>query len=127
MKRLTMLIAALALIAAACGGGDAGCTAIMDDGIDLFQDAINELEGLTLADLSEAESDPFSSADFENRSAELEERAQEAECTDEEMSELFADRVDQLEVGDNNPAGQFLVSILQQAAEEGEFSVDFDG
>ena len=122
-----MLIVALALVAAGCGGGEGGCNAIMDDGIQLFQDALDELEGLTLADLSEADSDPFSSADFERRSEELEERTEEAGCTDEEMSELFADRVDELEVGDNNPAGQFLVSILQQAAEEGEFRVDFDG
>ena len=122
-----MLIVALALVAAACGGGEGGCSAIMDDGIGLFQDAIDELEGLTLADLSDAEADPFSSADFEQRSEELEQRTQDADCTDEEMSELFADRVDSLEVGDNNPAGQFLVSILKQAAEEGEFSVDFGG
>lgn len=122
-----MLLVALALVAAACGGGESACSTIVADGVDLFQDAIDELEGLTLADLSLAGSDPFSSEEFDRRGEELERRTQEAGCTDEEMSKLLVDQLDQLEVGANNPAGQLVVSILQQAAEQGEFSVDFDG
>ena len=99
----------------------------MDDGLDLFQDALNELDGMTLADLSDPSADPFSTGNFESRSDELDRRTREAGCTDEEMSELFASRVDELQVGGDNPAGQFLVSILRQAAESGEFSVDFSG
>jgi hypothetical protein len=125
VKRLTMLILALALVAAGCGGGEASCTAIMDDGLELFQDALDELAGMTLTDLSNPSADPFTGGDFESRTDDLDRRTREAGCTDEEMSELFAERVDELEVGSNNPAGQFLVSILKQTAESGEFSVDF--
>lgn len=125
MKKVALLIAALAVVASACGGGDAGgCAAIMDDGLALFQDAIDELDGLSLTDLSDG-SDPFSSDDFERRSTDLEQRTTDEGCTNEEMSELFVDRIGELEAGDTNPAGQFLVSILRQAAEAGEF--DFTG
>ncbi|MBT8202681.1 MAG: hypothetical protein HKN74_03685 [Acidimicrobiia bacterium] len=125
MKKVALLIAAFALVAGACGGSDAGgCNAIMDDGLELFQDAIDELDGLSLTDLSDG-SDPFSSQDFEDRSRDLEQRTTTEGCTNEEMSELFVDRIGELEAGENNPAGQFLVSILKQAAEEGEF--DFTG
>jgi hypothetical protein len=122
-----MLIVALALAASGCGGGDASCTAIMDDGLVLFQDALDKLEGMTLSDLSDPSADPFSSGDFESRADDLDRRTREAGCSDQEMSELFAGRVDELEVGNSNPAGQFLVSILKQAAESGDFSVDFSG
>ena len=125
MKKLTMLIVSLAVVAAGCGGGEAGCAAIVDDGLVLFQDALDELEGLTLSDLSDPSADPFSSGDFDSRAEQLEQRTRDAGCTDEEMSELFADRIDELEVGSENPAGQFLVSILQAAAAEGDFSLDF--
>ncbi|MGI9647389.1 MAG: hypothetical protein ACR2OI_02605 [Acidimicrobiia bacterium] len=119
MRKATILIAALALALAACGGGDAGCPGIADDGVDLIQDAINELEGLSLTDLS---GDPLSSDDYERRSEDLERRGDQAGCTDEEMAKLFADRVDRLTAGDNNPAGEFLLSIMTAASDEGEFS-----
>lgn len=122
-----MLVAALALVAAACGGGEAGCDAIMDDGLVLFQDALDELEGLTLSDLADPSADPFASGDFEARADALDERTRDAGCTDEEMAELFAERIDELSVGSDNPAGQFLVSILQQAAASGEFTLDLGG
>lgn len=124
MRKLITLLAALALVAAGCGGGEAGCGAIMDDGLELFQDALDELEGLTLSDLADPSADPFSSGDFEARADELDRRTRDADCTDEEMAELFAERIDELSVGDDNPAGQFLVSILKQAAESGDFTLD---
>lgn len=119
MKKTTLLTTILALVLAACGGGDAGCPAIVDDGIQLFQEAIDELDGLTLSDLT---TDPFANGDYERQAEDLERRTVEAGCTDEEMSQLFAERVDRLDAGASNPAGQFLISILAAAAEEGEFA-----
>lgn len=52
MRKVTILITAVALAVAACGGGDGGCSGIADDGVELIQDAINDLDGLSLTDLS---------------------------------------------------------------------------
>ena len=119
MRRAALLLTAFTLIAAACGGAEAGCSAIADDGMELIQDAIDELDGRSLSDLT---ADPFDTTDFDRRSDDIERRSIEAECTDEEMAELFIDRVDLLEAGDSNQAGQFLISFMKTAAEDGEFT-----
>ena len=119
MRKLTMIFTALALMLAACGGGDAGCPSIADDGVALIQDAIDELDGLSLADL---DSNPLDSDDYERRAEDLERRSGQAGCTDDEMAELFSERVDRLSAGSNNPAGEFLISIMAAAGNEGEFT-----
>ena len=119
MRKPVLLLLGLALIAPACGGGGASCADIVDDGIVLFQDVIDGLDGLQLADIQD---DPFESEDFERRSDELDERTAEAGCTDEELTELFTARVGDLSAGSSNPAGQFMVSLLVAGAESGELS-----
>ena len=89
----------------------------MDDTVDLVQEAIDALDGLALDDIQE---DPFAGSDFEERSAALERRANEAGCSDEELAELFGDRLPRLGASDTNPAGQFLVEILRNSD-----SIDF--
>lgn len=114
-----MTLTALALVLAACGGADAGCPSIADDGVDLIQDAIDELDGLSLSDLN---NNPLSTDDYERRSEDLERRSDAAGCTDVEMAELLSQRVDRLSADSNNPAGEFLISIMAAAADEGEFT-----
>ena len=121
MKKTLLFLTAIALIASACGGGSS-CAAIVDDGVELFQDVIDELDGLTLADIQE---DPFSNDDFDRRSDDLERRTAEAGCTDEELTELFSERIGDLSAGSDNPAGQALISALTSAASSG--SLDFGG
>ncbi len=87
--------------------------------MELFQGAIDEFDGLSLSDLSTA--DPFSDSNYEQEADDLERRTNEAGCTDEEMTELFLERIGTLEAGDSNPAGQFFLSLLTAAAEEGDF------
>lgn len=123
MRKTVIFLSALALVLAACGGSDSSCSAIADDAIDLFQEGIDELDGLS--DLQSLDSDPFSGGDFEARGAELEQRQIDAGCTDEEMTELVVDKMGDLTAGDSNPAGQFLISLLTGALEDGEFDIGF--
>ena len=125
MRKTVIFLSALALVLAACGGSDSSCSAIAGDAIGLFQDGIDELDGLSLSDLESLDSDPFSDADFEARGADLEKRQIDAGCTDEEMTELVVDKMGDLTAGDSNPAGQFLISILTSAMEDGEFDIGF--
>jgi hypothetical protein len=122
VRKAVLFLIALALITAGCGGGGSSCADIADDGLALFQDAINELDGLDLADIQD---DPFETDDFERRSEDLDKRTTEAGCTDQELSELFTERIGDLSAGSSNPAGQFLISLLTTAAENGE--LDFSG
>ncbi len=50
----------------------------------------------------------------------LERRTTGAGCTNEELTELFTERIGALSVGSSNPAGRFLVSLLTGAVENGE-------
>lgn len=122
MRKTVILLSAFALVLGACGGGSS-CSAIADDAIELFQDGIDEFDGLSLSDLENLDSDPFSGGDFEARGADLEKRQIDAGCTDDEMTELVVGRMGDLEAGDSNPAGQFLISILTSAMENGEFDL----
>ncbi len=123
MKKTVLLLTTLTLVLASCGGGSSSCSAIVDDGMELFQDAIDQLDGLSLSELENA--DPFSDSEYEQQAEELEQRTTESGCTDEEMTELFADKIGTLEAADSNPAGQFFLTFLAGAAEERAF--DFGG
>ena len=96
MRKATVLLIAVALVTAGCGGGGSSCAAIVDDGVELFQDAINELDGLALDDIQD---DPFATEDFDRRSEDLDKRTTEAGCTNEELSELFTERIGDLSAG----------------------------
>ena len=119
MRRLSAIVSIFALVAAACGGGSSGgCATIVDDGVDLLQEAIDGLAGLTLTEIQE---DPFDDPELDRRFEELEQRSNDEGCTDDELNDLFIEGFDRLDAGDDNPAGAFLVSVLQQAADQGGF------
>ena len=125
MRKTVSFLSALALILGGCGGSESNCSAIADDAIELFQEGIDQLDGLSLSDLQSLDSDPFADGDFEARGADLEKRQIDAGCTDDEMSELVSGKMGDLRAGDSNPAGQFLISILTSAMESGEFDLGF--
>lgn len=101
IRKLFVLIAALGLVAGACGGSDSGsagsCAAVADDAMSAVQDVINEFDALTLDEMTEmGDEEPAFLTDFENKMDELQGVADDLGCSDAEMEELFADRVDNL-------------------------------
>lgn len=111
--RIVALVAALSLVAGACGGDVASsCDGIADDAVALVQTLIDEIDGMTLDELSEI------GADFANELAadfdDLQARADEANCSDAEMGDLVEERV-----GDLTADTQFGQLFIEQFRAEG--------
>ncbi len=123
MNRLVAAICAAFMVFAACGdssggGGDPGsaesCDDLVDAGIDLIQDVLDELSDLDLADIEALGNEPPEALnDLETRGEELSQRAEELNCTDEELSQGLVDNLDQLEAD-----GPFAELILQGLRED---------
>ncbi|MDJ0663540.1 MAG: hypothetical protein QNJ75_03195 [Acidimicrobiia bacterium] len=99
MRKFVMLVAALGLIAGACGGDDAGgsCEAVADDAIDVFQGVIDEVDEMSLEEAAAmADGEPAFFVEMEQRFEELEAQADSLGCSDAEMEELFVARLDKL-------------------------------
>jgi hypothetical protein len=106
-----IVIAVSALIVAGCGGGDT-CETLVDSAIELVQDAIDELDGMSVEDLAAAEGDgPEAFRRLETEGAALEERAADLGCTSEEIAGLLADRVDRLEA--DSDYGQAIIESIR--------------
>ena len=117
IRKAISAVCVLALVAAGCGGDANSCETIADDGIDFMQDSIDAMEGLSFSDV-----DSFDSTELESRGADLERRLVESECTEQEFGELMVERMDRIQVGDDNPMGEFLMAVLEPAMEDGSFS-----
>jgi hypothetical protein len=112
MRKLFILMAALGLLAAACGGDSGGsCESVADDAIQVIQDVINELDSLSLEEIAAMEEEPEALADMERRADELQDRANELGCSDAEMEELLNARVGDLEA--EGMFGELLVGELE--------------
>ena len=119
VRKTVVVLTALALVLAGCTSGGANCPDLVDDGLVFFQDVINDLDGKSLAEL---ESNPLASSDYTQRARELERRTATSDCSDAEIADLLADRIDELEAGPSNPAGQAFISALTSGIEQGGFS-----
>jgi hypothetical protein len=109
MRRALWLLLAVALVAAACGDDDGAgtdpaaagsCEELADVGINLVQDAITELDSMELSEFMElAASDeiPEELRRLEDIGTEMEARAMELGCSEEEGDALLCDRVDRLQ------------------------------
>lgn len=120
MKRVLLAVAVFGLVVAACGGdgGDAGsCADIADEGIAAIQEVINEIDTMSLDDLTALGSeDPEFITDMETRMDELDERSTELGCSDEELAELVQDRV-----GDLSADSEFGQLMIDQFSDSGIF------
>ena len=99
MRKFVMLIAALGLIAGACGGDDAGgsCEDVADDAIAAFQDVIDEVDEMTLEEAAAmGDEEPAFISEMEQKFEDLEARADSLGCSDAEMEQLFVARLDNL-------------------------------
>ncbi len=110
MLRRGALLGAIALVVAACGGGDAGgCPAIADDAVALVQDVIDEVDAMSLDELATlGEGDLL--GDFEAQAQDLEQRAEDADCSDEELGTLLQERAGQLSA--TTEFGQIFVDLI---------------
>ncbi|HUG13984.1 MAG TPA: hypothetical protein VMM78_03105 [Thermomicrobiales bacterium] len=123
MKILAMALAlVLALTAVACGGDDepvaiadaTNCEQVMDAFIPLMQEILDSMSDLTMADLM-SDDTPEPLLDFEERMEEIGAKAEDLDCSDDEMASMLEDRVDELEA--EGPVAEFVLEILK----EGDF------
>lgn len=112
----------LALTAVACGGDDepvaiadaTNCEQVMDAFIPLMQEILDSMSDLTMADLM-SDDTPEPLLDFEERMEEIGAKAEDLDCSDDEMASMLEDRVDELEA--EGPVAEFVLEILK----EGDF------
>lgn len=118
MRKLLILMAVFGLVAASCGGdSDANsCEGVADEFIEIFQEVIDELDSLSLDALDGDE--PPAIADLEQRSLDLEAKADGLGCTEAEMEELVAARAGNLK--SDGLLGQFLISEAESGGFFGE-------
>lgn len=109
-----MLIVSLV---AACGGGRAAtCEELADQTIDLAQTLIHEVEDdigdMTMDEILTAGGEGLPSLDrFRDRAAEVDERAVELGCTQDQLRTLVQQRVGELEA--TTPIGRLIVDGIR--------------
>lgn len=119
MTKTTVFLSALAFVLAGCtAGGGVGCSEIVDEGLSLYQDVIDDLDGKSVGEL---EGNPLEASDYASRARELERRTSISECTDAEIADLLGTRFGELQASDSNPAGQAFIAALAAAIERGGF------
>ena len=114
MRKFVMLIAALGLVAGACGGDDAAgsCEAVADDAIAAFQDVLDEIDTMTLEEAAAmGDEEPVFIVAMETKLEELEAQADSLGCSDAEMEELFVARLDNLTA--EGMVGQMMLEGLR--------------
>ena len=125
MKKLTTVVLAVALLAAACGGDDASdpasidsCEGVADATIGLMQDVIDIIGGLDAAALGAmmAGDQPEEFDSLEETAGILGQKGEELSCTN--LNDLLAERVDQLTVADDNAIGQLIVQGILEGDED---------
>ncbi len=112
MTRLSVIVVAFALVAAACsGGGAASCESVADEAIGLVQGIIDEFDDMSLEDLAALENEPPQFDELEQKANELEAKAEELGCSDAEMEKLMNERAGDLKA--EGPFGQLLVESIK--------------
>ncbi len=113
MTRLSVIVVAFALVAAACSGGGAAasCESVADEAIGLVQGIIDEFDNMSLEDLAALENEPPQFAELEQKANELEAKAEELGCSDAEMEKLMNERAGDLKA--EGPFGQLLVESIK--------------
>ncbi len=120
MRKFLVLLAALGLLAASCGGDDAGgdsCEGVADEFIVIMQDVIDELDAMSLDDLGATETPPAID-DLEQKGDALQEKADDLGCSNAEMEVLIDARVGNLT--SDGLLGQFLIDEAEDGGLFGE-------
>lgn len=117
MKRVFLAIAVLGLATAGCGGGsDASCSGIVDDGMAVVQDVIDEFDAMSTDDLMALGTgeEPAFLTDMQAELDELDKKSTDAGCTEEELQQLFQDKVGQLSA--KSDIGQMMVDEMKNGS-----------
>ena len=119
MRRLIPVLAAVAVVAAACAGQPETCDEVADESIELMQALIDEVESevgeMSVQELIEsfaAGEELPSVVAFEDKAEQLSERAGELSCTQEELQAAVAERSDRLEA--TTPLGEFIIDGIER-------------
>lgn len=110
MKRVgTALLAGAMLMLTACGGSGfdgtiataTTCEELADAAMNLIQDVLDEVGDMSLSDLAEMQDDPPESIQaIEDLEGDLEAKADEIDCSEEEGMRLMCERLDDLDAGE---------------------------
>lgn len=113
MRKFFILLAALGLLTAACGGDSGGgsCESVADNAIDVIQEVIDEMDSLSLEEIASMEEQPQVLVDMEKRADELQQQADDLGCSDADMEQLLNARAGNLSA--DGMFGQLLVDELQ--------------
>ena len=117
LRRTVLLpIAVLALVLAACGGGQAEtCDELAQETVNLMQELIDDVEkevgNVSVEELIATGGALPSVEGSEDDAAKIDERAAELGCTQTEIQNGVAARANQLEA--STPIGQFLIEAIR--------------
>ena len=116
LRRLIPVLAAVAVVAAACASQPETCDEVADESIELMQALIDEVESevgeMSVQELIDETGDDLPSvAAFERDAERLSDRASELGCTQDQFDGAVAERTDRLHA--TTPIGQVLVSAIK--------------
>jgi hypothetical protein len=111
MRKIITLLAVGGLLIGSCGGGsDADtCEGIADQGMAVVQDMLDEIDDMSVEELLAGE-EPAAITDLTAKMDELEVRADELGCSDEEMEELFTARLGNLTA--DSDYGRMMLELM---------------
>jgi hypothetical protein len=130
MRKLLPLLLVFILVLAACGGDDdddddsAGsiadaenCDEVGEVFLDEMQVLLDELSDMSITDIS-GDEQPEALTNFETSIDEISAKADELECSDEEMADFMRDNLDELEA--DGPVAELLLEGFREGVESGE-------
>jgi SMC interacting uncharacterized protein involved in chromosome segregation len=116
-RRLLVLLVAISLFAAACGGSisASNCEELADETIELFQRLIDDVDAefdeLTVEEFLQTGGDLPSVEQFEEDAAKIDELAVELGCTQSQIGSAVQDRVNELTA--ESDLGRFLIDAIR--------------
>jgi hypothetical protein len=121
MRKMIGITLAVVLFVAACGDDDGSldsCEAVVDAGIDMVQDMLDTIDGMTPEEIATqwgSGETPEELQAVQEAGEALDARAAELGCSEEEMNALVAERVDRLSA--DSEFGRMIVEAIRGGEE----------